>query len=123
MIELGDQNGRVAVPDLARPASDRLLTRPSPLPSRRKADFMPLTDVCKFVDSLGPLSVSKDDAAVACAALQAEAIVFERERCARIAEDWLTAFANQSPAHIGAQKWASDAVRDITDAIINPKIT
>lgn len=41
----------------------------------------------------------------------------ERERCAKIAEDWLTTFGDQKPQHVTAQTWACDAVRDIAQLI------
>lgn len=44
-------------------------------------------------------------------------ILLERERCAKIAEGWLAAWAHKNPEHVSAQKWASDAVKDIADAI------
>jgi hypothetical protein len=44
----------------------------------------------------------------------------ERERCAKIAEDWLSTFGQYKPEHIGAQTWANDAVRDIAEAIRKP---
>jgi hypothetical protein len=44
----------------------------------------------------------------------------ERERCAKIAEKWLTTFGSYTPEHVSAHKWANDAVRDIADAIRKP---
>jgi hypothetical protein len=45
------------------------------------------------------------------------AVAAERERCAKIAEEWLETFGAYTPEHVSAQKWASDAVRDIAAAI------
>lgn len=49
----------------------------------------------------------------------AAAVKAERERCAKIAEGWLETFGAYKPEHIGAHKWAADAVRNIIDNIRN----
>lgn len=41
----------------------------------------------------------------------------EREACAKVADDWLSAYGNRNPKFVDAQTWACDAVRDIADAI------
>lgn len=45
----------------------------------------------------------------------------ERERCAKIAENWLEVYGQTSPQVIDAQTWACDAVRDIADLIRHPE--
>lgn len=45
-----------------------------------------MIDLQQFVDSLGPINISKDDAAVAIAAICAQSRLDERERCAKIAD-------------------------------------
>lgn len=50
-----------------------------------------------------------------------DAVLAERERCAKIAEGWLATFGGYKPEVIDAQTWASDAVRDIAEAIRHPK--
>ena len=45
------------------------------------------------------------------------AVAAERKRCAKIAEGWLAEFADKKPKHVSAQTWATDAVKDIVDAI------
>lgn len=47
----------------------------------------------------------------------AEAISIERERCAKIADEWLTVWAERTPQYVSAQTWACDAVKDIAAAI------
>jgi hypothetical protein len=47
----------------------------------------------------------------------AQAVATERQRCAKIAEDWIELFGARVPEHVTAQKWATDAVKDIVDAI------
>ena len=44
----------------------------------------------------------------------------ERERCAKIADDWLAVFGDRKPEHVSAQTWANDAVRDIAEEIRKP---
>lgn len=50
-----------------------------------------------------------------------DALRAERERCAKAAENWLEVYGAANPIHISARQWASDAVRDIADAIRNPQ--
>ena len=45
----------------------------------------------------------------------------ERERCANIANEWIRLWGDKKPEHISAQTWASDAVKDIADAIRQPQ--
>lgn len=49
-----------------------------------------------------------------------DALRGERERCAKIAENWLEVYGATNPTVISPQTWACDAVRDIADAIRNP---
>lgn len=49
------------------------------------------------------------------------AVKAERDRCAKIAENWLVHFGAVQPEVIDAQTWACDAVRDIAEAIRNPE--
>lgn len=44
-------------------------------------------------------------------------VAAERERCAKIADAWLTDFGDKEPKYVSAQTWASDAVKDIAAAI------
>ncbi len=48
-----------------------------------------------------------------------EEVEAERERCAKLAELWLTTFGERGPtsAAVSAQTWANDAVKDIAEAI------
>jgi hypothetical protein len=46
-----------------------------------------------------------------------EAIAAERERCAKIADGWLSTFGHVKPEFVTADRWAGDAVRDIAEAI------
>lgn len=41
----------------------------------------------------------------------------EREACAKVADDWLSAYGNRNPKFVDAQTWACGAVRDIANAI------
>jgi len=50
-----------------------------------------------------------------------KAVAAERERCAKIAENWLEVFGATNPQVIDAQTWANDAVRDIADLIRHPQ--
>lgn len=45
------------------------------------------------------------------------AVEAERNRCAKIAENWLEVYGGTNPAHIDARTWACDAIQDIADAI------
>jgi len=45
------------------------------------------------------------------------AVAAERERCAKIVENWLAMFGAKDPQYVSAQVWANDAMRDILDAI------
>ena len=54
-------------------------------------------------------------------ALHRLAVAAERERCAKIAENWLEIYGATQPQHIDAQTWAGDAVRDIAELIRHPK--
>ena len=51
----------------------------------------------------------------------ASAVTSERERCAKVAEDWLRDCGDIEP-ETTSQEWARDAVRDITDAIRKPAL-
>ena len=52
-----------------------------------------------------------------------EAVAAERERCAKICDDWLARFKNLNPKYdVSAKKCATDAVLDIADAIRKPEL-
>lgn len=41
----------------------------------------------------------------------------ERERCAKVCDEWLAKFASYAPSYVSAQDWANDAVKDIAIVI------
>lgn len=50
-----------------------------------------------------------------------KAVKAERDRCAKVAENWLEVYGATNPQHIDPQTWACDAVRDIAGLIRNPE--
>lgn len=74
-----------------------------------------MIDLEKFVDSLGPLTISKDDAAVAIAAICAQSRLDERERCAKIADAHKGGYAkkpNYKDIFRAASEDAKNSIRD-----------
>lgn len=48
------------------------------------------------------------------------AIAAERERCAKVCDDWIKTFGKGSIQHVPATEYATDAVADIADLIREP---
>jgi hypothetical protein len=45
------------------------------------------------------------------------AVLAERARCTAICEGWIGAWQDRNPKYVSAQRWATDAIQDIADAI------